>query len=108
MSFIAFITITTLAIAGLFHFYWAFGGKVGLDRVIPTKEGKALLNPGKFLTIIVGFIILGFAGIAYILNLKNLHLITYSEQVVYAGWFLSLIFAIRSIGDFNMVGLFKK
>jgi len=108
MSFIAFITIITLIIAGLFHFYWAFGGKVGLDRAIPTKDGKALLNPGKFLTIIVGFIILGFAGIAYALNLENLHLTSYSEQVVYAGWFLSLIFAIRSIGDFNMAGLFKK
>jgi len=108
MSFIAFTTIITLIIAGLFHFYWAFCGKVGLDRAIPTKDGKALLNPGKFLTIIVGFILLGFAWIAYTLNLENFHLNSYSEQVVYAGWFLSLIFAMRSIGDFNMVGLFKK
>jgi len=108
MSFITFITIITLIIAGLFHFYWAFGGKVGLDRVIPTKDGKALFNPGKFLTIIVGFILLGFAWIAYTLNSENLYLNSYSEQVIYTGWFLSLIFAIRSIGDFNMVGLFKK
>lgn len=108
MSFIAFITIVTLVITGIFHFYWALGGEVGLDRAIPTKDGKALLNPGKFLTITVGFILLGFAGIAYVLNFKNLHLIPYSEQVVYAGWFLPLIFAIRCIGDFNTVGLFKK
>jgi len=108
MNFIAYITITTLVIAGIFHFYWAFGGKIGLDRAIPTKDGKALLNPGKFLTIIVGFIIISFACIAYILNLKDLNLISYSEQIIYAGWFLSIVFAIRSIGDFNMVGLFKK
>ncbi|MBL1244119.1 MAG: DUF3995 domain-containing protein [Sulfurimonas sp.] len=58
MNFIALVTITTLFIAGVFHFYWAFGGTLGLDRAIPTKDGKALLNPGKLLTIIVGFIIL--------------------------------------------------
>jgi len=108
MNFIALITITTLVIAGLFHFYWAFGGKLGLDRAIPTKDGKALLNPGKLLTIMVGFIILGFAWIAYILNFKDLNLISYSEEIIYAGWFLSGVFAIRSIGDFKMVGLFKK
>jgi len=108
MNIIAFITIITLIIAGVFHFYWAFGGTLGLDRVIPTKDGKALLNPGKILTIIVGFIIISFAWVAYVLNFKDLSVISYSEQIVYAGWFLSGIFAIRSIGDFNMVGLFKK
>jgi len=108
MNFIALVTITTLAIAGVFHFYWAFGGTLGLDRAIPTKDGKALLNPGKLLTIIVGFIILSFAWVAYVLNFKDLSVISYYEQIVYAGWFLSGIFAIRSIGDFNMVGLFKK
>ncbi|MBL1244708.1 MAG: DUF3995 domain-containing protein [Sulfurimonas sp.] len=108
MNFIALVTITTLFIAGVFHFYWAFGGTLGLDRAIPTKDGKALLNPGKLLTIIVGFIILNFAWVAYVLNFKDLSVISYSEQIVYAGWFLSGVFAIRSIGDFRMVGLFKK
>ncbi len=108
MTFIALVTITTLFIAGVFHFYWAFGGTLGLDRAIPTKDGKALLKPGKLLTIIVGFIILSFAWVAYVLYFKDLSVISYSEQIVYAGWFLSGIFAIRSIGDFRMVGLFKK
>lgn len=108
MNLIASVTIITLTIAGLFHFYWAFGGTLGLDRAIPTKDGIALLNPGKILTIIVGFIILSFAWIAYVLNFKDLSMISYSKQIVYAGWFLSVVFAIRSIGDFNMVGLFKK
>lgn len=108
MNLITSVTIITLTIAGLFHFYWAFGGTLGLDRAIPTKDGIALLNPGKILTIIVGFIILSFAWIAYVLNFKDLSMISYSKQIVYAGWFLSVVFAIRSIGDFNMVGLFKK
>ena len=108
MNIIAFTTIITLIIAGLFHFYWALGGTLGLDRAIPTRNGKALLNPGKILTIIVGFIILSFACVAYVLSFKDLSVISYSKQIIYAGWFLSVIFIIRSIGDFNMVGIFKK
>jgi hypothetical protein len=108
MILIAFFVIVTLAIAGLFHFYWAFGGKFGLDRAIPTVNGQALLNPGKILTIIVGFIILGFAWVAYNLSFQDLSSISYSKQIIYMGWLLSGIFFIRSIGDFNTVGLFKK
>jgi len=108
MILIAFFVIVTLTIAGLFHFYWAFGGKVGLNRAIPTVNGQALLNPGKTLTIIVGFIILGFAWIAYSLSFQDLSSISYSQQIIYMGWLLSGIFFIRSIGDFNTVGLFKK
>ena len=108
MHLLALITIITLIIAGLFHFYWAFGGKFGLDRAIPTKDGKPLLNPGKFLTIIVGLIILGFALVSYILNFENSSSVTYFTKISYAGWFLSGVFLIRSIGDFHTVGLFKK
>lgn len=108
MDFIAVITIATLTIAGLFHFYWAFGGKIGLDRAIPTKDGKALLNPSKVITIIVGLIILGFAWVAYLLYFKDLSSISYGKQIIYAGWFLSGIFIVRAIGDFHTVGFFKK
>ena len=113
MNFIALVTIITLVIAGVFHFYWGFGGTFGLDKVLPTKDekdldGKDLFKPGKILTIIVGFIILSFAWVAYVLNFKDLSMIPYSEQIVYAGWFLSGVFALRSIGDFYVVGLFKK
>jgi len=108
MILISSITIITLVIAGLFHFYWAFGGKVGLNRAIPTINGKALINPGKLLTVIVGFIILIFALVTYTLSFTDLTVLLYSQQIVYAGWLLSGIFFIRTIGDFNSVGLFKK
>ncbi len=49
MNVIATLTIFFLIIMRLFHFYWAFGGEVGLDRALPTKEGRRLINPGKLL-----------------------------------------------------------
>lgn len=39
---------------------------------------------------------------------KDLTILPYSEDLISAGWFLSIVFLIRSIGDFNMLGIFKK
>ncbi|RUM63416.1 MAG: hypothetical protein DSZ04_05450 [Sulfurimonas sp.] len=60
--------MSTLTIAGVFHIYWALGGTVGLDKVIPTKNAKALLSSGKSLTAAVGFLIFCFSLLAYLLN----------------------------------------
>ena len=108
MNFIVLLTMSTLTIAGVFHIYWVLGGTVGLDKVIPTKNAKALLSPGKSLTAAVGFLVLCFALLAYLLNFQSSNTMPYFTEVMYAGWFLSLIFFLRFIGDFNAVGLFKK
>ena len=104
MDLIAIVTTSLLIIMGLFHFYWAFGGEVGLDRALPTKEGRCLINPGTFLTFSVGLVLLGFSFVAYSLHFTAVH----SDYLLYAGWFLSFLFLIRAVGDFNAVGFFKK
>ena len=88
----------------LIHFYWAFGGKFGLDKALPTDaEGNRLLNPSKFMTFVVGFILLGFSYVSYKLYTGDA-----SPIIVYSGYGLSILFFLRVIGDFNLVGLFKK
>ena len=88
----------------LIHFYWAFGGKFGLDKALPTDaEGNRLLNPSKFMTFVVGFILLGFSYVSY-----KLYTGDESPIIVYVGYGLSILFFLRVIGDFNLVGLFKK
>jgi len=104
MNFIAIVTIALLIIMGLFHFYWAFGGKVGLDKVLPVKDGKYLINPGRILTFIVGIFLLAFAFVAYLLRFD----VVIADYIVYAGWTLSALFILRAIGEFNAVGFFKK
>jgi len=108
MSFIATITILVLIIMGLFHFYWAFGGKVGLDKALPTKDGIKLLNPSKALTFFVGVVLIVFAYIAYGLQFYDFSVNTNRSFYLYFGIFLSIIFIIRAIGEFNAVGFFKK
>jgi hypothetical protein len=88
----------------LFHIYWAFGGKVLLDKALPTKDGVQLLNPSKALTFLVGVVLLGFASVSYLLYfwMDN------SELVVYLGWIIAVLFFVRAIGEFHIVGFFKK
>jgi len=104
MSFVTIVTIALLIILGLFHLYWSFGGKVGLDKALPTKDGKPLINPGRTLTFIVGILLFVFAFEAYSLRFD----VQIAGYVVYAGWTLSALFILRAIGEFNTVGFFKK
>jgi len=107
MNSIAILTITILIIMALFHFYWAFGGKLGLDKALPTHEGIQLLNPSRALTFFVGIILVGFAYIAYALHFYDF---TLQDKTLYqySGIFLAILFTLRAIGEFNMVGFFKK
>jgi len=88
----------------LFHIYWALGGKVGLDKALPTKDGVQLLNPSKALTFLVGVVLFGFASVAYSLYFW----VDNSELVVYLGWIIAVLFFVRAIGEFHIVGFFKK
>ena len=104
MDLIAIVTITILIIMGSFHLYWAFGGKVGLDKALPTKDGKRLIDPGKTLTLFVAVILHGFSYVAYSLHFNEIN----TDYLVYVGWMISAIFFIRAIGEFNAIGFFKK
>lgn len=105
MHLLTLITIILLMIMGLFHIYWAFGGKFGIDKALPTViDGRRLINPGKFLTFFVALVLIGFAFVAYKLNFGYLA----GSSYIYLGWSISAVFIIRSIGEFNAVGFFKK
>ena len=98
------ILTSILLIFALLHFYWALGGKFGLDKALPTdKMGNRLLNPSTFMTYVVGLILLGFTYISY-----KLHIGETSLWIIRIGWGLAILFFLRVIGDFNVVGLFKK
>jgi len=98
------VTIILLFAITLIHFYWALGGVWGIDKALPTdNKGNKLLNPPQPLSALVGLMIFGFAYIAYKLWQGS------SESIIlYGGWGVSIIFLLRVIGDFHMVGLFKK
>ncbi len=91
-----------------FHFYWLFGGSFGTDSVYPTKPGEeSTINIPKFATLIVAIGLLSIA-IYYLSQTGLINLPLPVWLLKFTGWFVSAIFTLRAIGEFNYVGLFKK
>lgn len=98
-----------LLIIALFHFYWAFGGTYGVDKVIPTKDNKTkALHPPTFITLLVALVLL-LMGITYQQGAK-VYEVTFLPQLLkeYGLMFFSITFIVRAIGDFKYVGFFKR
>ncbi len=108
MSFLA-LAVTALFVGlGALHFYWAFGGRAGLDKAIPRIDGEPAIEPGRALTLLVGVALLAIAGVASFLGAAGLRSNPYGTYIVHAGWFLAGVFALRAVGDFRLVGFFKR
>ncbi len=108
MSVIATIISVIFAFLSILHMYWAGGGKAGISKVIPVVEGESAIAPGKIITLLVSFSLLGIAAASFALAFMNIESHSYGRYFIYAGWFLSFVFLVRAIGDFKLVGFFKK
>lgn len=100
-------TFILLAISGI-HFFWAFGGRWGADAAIPTnEEGKTMLSPDIFATLIVALAIFAMA----FLHLEKVQVVSLPIPAwvnVYGLKIIAGIFLLRAIGEFRYVGFFKK
>lgn len=101
--------LLALIFAGLslLHIYWAAGGSWGSAVVIPSAKGKRTLNPSVLATLMVAvalllamFTILGRLGV---LGAVLPHWLFYWGTLG-----IALIFLLRAVGDFRMVGFFKQ
>jgi glucan phosphoethanolaminetransferase (alkaline phosphatase superfamily) len=99
-------TLIFTVISG-FHFYWAMGGKVGFNVVLPSNtEGDKALNPSKSITCIAALVFLSIA----IFYLIKVHLIDFplpQFALNYGLYALASVLIIRAIGDFKYAGFFK-
>ncbi len=101
------INTVIFILLSILHFYWAFGGKLWYDDVLPTNsKGLNRMNPGTTATLIVAF------------GLLFLALITAGNQGLFNRYFkrkyfrygaltIAIIFLLRAIGDFKFIGFFK-
>lgn len=90
----------------LVHFYWAFFAKnPPYDQVIPHINGKPALHPTPIKTCIVAFF-LAFIAI-FTMELSFPFIQCPSWVLKLSGTILALVFVIRALGDFHLVGFFK-
>ena len=107
---IALIIINSLILfsLGLIHFYWFFGGKIDMEKVVPTiEERETGLRPPMLATLLVAIGLIGF-GLVMWANTGVFAAFVSDKVIYYTTWVIGIIFLLRAIGEFKYVGLFKK
>jgi hypothetical protein len=103
----AFAVTAVLAFLSALHIYWAFGGRWGWGAAIPQIDGRPAFTPSRFATLLVA---LGLAAAAA-LPLVRTGTFPFPIPPWLAQWsavLLALIFFIRAVGDFRLIGFFKR
>ncbi|MBK9566075.1 MAG: DUF3995 domain-containing protein [Saprospiraceae bacterium] len=105
----ALILIIIFTFLSGMHIYWAFGGRWASEGVFPTFENQSnAVMPGMIPTLIVAVGLL-FFGLMVLMHITDVTL-PFGHEIIYKYGLrvIAVIFIIRSIGEFQYVGLFKK
>ena len=100
------LAVSFIALA-LMHVYWAFGGSVGKAAAVPHVNGAPTFEPSRGGTLAVAFVLalcaLLVLSVAALVALPVPHaLLTWLAYALSLGLFL------RAVGDFRLVGFFKR
>lgn len=107
MEFLAVSIIAVFGVLGLWHAYWACGGTLAKNSAIPEIDGRPAFSPSPAGTLAVAAVLLGSGGLIAVASglvatsLPRSHFISLSYG-------LALILLLRAIGDFRLVGVFKR
>ena len=92
----------------LLHIYWAAGGRTGAAAAVPMHaDGTAVFTPRRTATGVVALglglaaaLVLGRAGVTPRVGPPSVY--------EWGTWALGAVFALRAVGEFRYVGLFKR
>ncbi len=101
------IAIVTFLLIAAIHVFWALGGRIGRTAAVPERDGKPTFKPGPLATFAVA-VALVIAAILIAVHLGWLTSPLPPIVVRVLVWLLALVFAMRAIGDFRYVGVFKR
>ncbi|MEL7342549.1 MAG: DUF3995 domain-containing protein [Bacteroidota bacterium] len=108
-TLIAILLFSIFAILSLIHVYWAFGGSWAMEAVVPTRaqDQQLTFRPPFIATISVaiGLFMMGWISLAQ----ADLWPLPFDWNWAHWGLIgIASIFALRAIGEFKYVGLFKR
>jgi hypothetical protein len=98
------LVFLTLAVV---HLYWALGGRIGWVVAIPERNGRPMFTPSRAATLAVSVAL--FLCASLIAATGDLWTAPVSSIVL--KWLtigLALVLILRAIGDFHLVGFFKR
>lgn len=95
-----------MLLLSVIHFYWALIPKsLPSKKVIPYIAGKPALHPKRITTCVVAFFLAFIAIFALELAFPFINFPSWLLKL--GGTTLALVFLIRALGDFHLVGFFK-
>lgn len=104
---VVFVLVAIFLCLALLHFYWVFGGRMGLCAAIPEIDGKPAFQPSVAATLVVA---IGLTLCAILLAGTS-GLVSLSVPHAVLSWLtraLALALLLRAVGDFRLVGFFKR
>jgi len=105
-NMISIVVIIVVSILSFIHFYWAFGGKFEIDKIIPRYYDSPLPRQNNLNIFIIASILLFTCLFIYGLEFSEIKIS--DHFIIGTLWLLCVIFALRAIGEFSLMGLFKK
>lgn len=106
-SALAVVLILVFLALGLLHLYWAFSSRKPTLAVVPEVNGQPAFVPGAGATLVVATGLFCCALlVASLARFLPLPIPDEFQQV--GGYLLATVFLARAIGDFRLVGFFKK
>ena len=107
LTLIARVLVLTFFLLGAIHAYWALGGDKGKAAAVPKVDNMVAFRPSASATALVAMalfacavLIAASAGLTFTWVPRSL--------LVWPCYALALILLLRAIGDFRLVGFFKR
>jgi hypothetical protein len=105
--FVASSLASVLALLGALHVFWALGGRLGVRSTVPEVNGKRVFTPTPAATFAVALAL--FAASALVLGRAGAFSSLMSAALFkWPVLLLGFIFLVRAVGEFKLVGLFKR
>ena len=104
---IAIAVVAVIAVLAFVHIYWAMGGRLGRSAAIPEINGQSAFVPSRAATLLVAAALLFAATVVAVAG-------GLVAEGGFGGLFrmlafgLSATFVARAVGDFRLVGFFKR
>lgn len=101
------LLIIVFSLLSLIHIYWAFGGQAGWLAALPEVNGRPAFTPSTRATLVIAtFLFFCAILVGFTSGFITLPLPFFIFKWLSFG--LSFGLLLRAIGDFNLVGFFKR
>jgi Protein of unknown function (DUF3995) len=104
---IALVVASAFVILSAVHAYWAFGGGAGMFAAVPELNGRPAFLPSALATFAVA-IALALCAVLVAASAGLILSGVPARWVTWLAFLLALALIARAVGDFHLVGFFKR